>query len=196
METNRFGFAANLSWFDLMDTYLPGMQATIHEALPLGYMCAYPAMTLDGDPRAGTVPFCANGNMSALARKWGFGGGTYDGPGGYIESDCGAIYNIYEFHKHVASPEDAAVAALKAGHVSVNCDFHHHYEFCSNPDKCPLAQALSQGKVGESDLDGALRQTVGALMLAGTFDRPWQEQPFALINASVVGSDAHTELSR
>jgi beta-glucosidase len=45
--------------------------------------------------------------IEILRNEWGFNG--------YVVSDCGAINDIYENHKIVESPEEAAALAVKSG---------------------------------------------------------------------------------
>lgn len=169
VENNRFGFVDNVTWFDMQDTWLPAFEATIRDASPHGYMCAYPASRFDGLSEA--IPFCASRNFSSLARSWGFGGGTFDGPGGFVESDCGAIENIQTAHKYTATLPEAAAAALVDGRTDLNCGKMYQ------SGNSPLNQALASGLIAQQDIEASVVRSTSSLMLAGAFDSPWYAQP-------------------
>jgi beta-glucosidase-like glycosyl hydrolase len=169
VENNRFAFVDNVTWFDMQDTWLPAFEATIRDSSPHGLMCSYPAARFDGLDTA--VPFCASRNFSTLARSWGFGGGTFDGPGGFIESDCGALQNIQEKHNYTATLPEAAAVALIDGRTDINCGTVY------DSGNSPLNQALAAGLVAKSDLTSSAVRTTSSLMMAGAFDSPWTEQP-------------------
>jgi beta-glucosidase len=83
-EPERHGFDAVVSERDLQETYLPAFRATITEGKAEGIMCAY--------NRTNGEPCCANKKLYEILRKeWGFNG--------HVVSDCGAIDDIYKFHR-------------------------------------------------------------------------------------------------
>jgi len=171
VEADRFAFVDNLTWFDLNDTFLPAFERTVRDANPMGYMCSYPAARIGGAGQP-AVPFCASATFAELARSWGFGGGGFDGPGGFIESDCGALENIQTRHHYVATLPEAAAVAAKDGRVDLNCGS----VFTASG---PLSQALQAGLVSDADLRASSVRTTSALMLAGAFDHPFTSQPLA-----------------
>ena len=85
-------------------------------------------------------PACASPLLltDLLRKQWGFDG--------HVVSDCGAIYDIWANHKFVATPEEAAAAAVKAG-----CDL------CCGTDYNALARAVQKGLITETEIDDALR---------------------------------------
>ena len=86
---------------DLKETYLPAFRAAIVEGKADSVMCAYNAWT--------ACPACANTDLlqKTLHGEWGFQG--------YVVSDCGAIADIYRFHKYKATAAEASAVAVKAG---------------------------------------------------------------------------------
>ena len=100
-EPGRAHFNVTPSERDLRETYLPAFEAAVHEGHVGSVMASYNA--LDG------VPACANPFLltQLLRGQWGFGG--------FVVSDGGAIQNVYKQHKFVATAEEAAAAAVKAG---------------------------------------------------------------------------------
>ncbi|HEV2318232.1 MAG TPA: glycoside hydrolase family 3 C-terminal domain-containing protein, partial [Verrucomicrobiae bacterium] len=89
---------------------------------------------------------------------------------GFLVSDGGAIENIWRFHKYVATPEEAAAAAVKAG-----CNlFSGAIVTGAYPrrDFIVLGQMLKEGLLTEQQIDGALERTLAARFKLGLFDPP------------------------
>ncbi len=154
---------------DLYETYLPQFEAAVREGHVAGVMGAYSA--LDG------IPDCANPFLlrDILRRKWGFTG--------YIVSDCGAVGDIYAHHKYVATPAEAAAAAIKAG-----------VDICCGKDYNALLQAVQQGLVTEAEIDRALGYALRARFRLGLFDPP-DRVPFAKIGIDQNDTPAHEALA-
>jgi beta-glucosidase len=114
--------------------------------------------------------------IDILRDQWGFDG--------HVVSDCGAIDDIYRFHKIVPTPHEAAALAVRNG-----CDLE-----CGSVYRT-LGQALAQGLVTESDLDVAVRRLVRTRMRLGMFDPP-ERVPYTRIPYSVNQSPEHDRLAR
>jgi beta-glucosidase len=122
-------------------------------------------------------PACSNPFLltELLRQRWGFDG--------HVVSDCGAIANIFENYKLAASPEDAAVRALKAG-----CDLSCGTNFNG------LLSAAMKGSVTPQQINAAVQRVLTARFRLGLFDPP-DSVPYAKISASEIDSPAHAQLA-
>jgi len=100
-ESERHGFNAVISPYDLADTYLPAFRKLVVDAHAASVMCAY--NSVDG------APACASPMLlqQILHRDWQFDG--------YVVSDCAAITDVVVGHKFSPDPAHAAAASVKAG---------------------------------------------------------------------------------
>ena len=148
-EPERHRFNAAPPERDLYETYLPQFEMAVREGRAGGVMGAYNAIY--------GVPACADAFLltDILRRQWGFEG--------YIVSDCDAIHNIWNQrdHHYVATPEEAAASAVKAG-----CNL------CCGRDYNALVKAVQKGLIGEKEIDEALGYTLGTRFQLGLFDPP------------------------
>jgi beta-glucosidase len=169
-EPLRHQFDAEVSDYDLNDTYLPAFKAAITRGHAYSIMGAY--SSVDG------VPDCANSFLlqTTLRQKWGFTG--------YVVSDCGAIDDIYSHHHYASSEAEAAADAVKAG-----CDITCGTEYAS------LTDAVTQNLISEAQIDVSLKRLMTARMRLGMFD-PVSEVPYNSIPASQIDSDAHRQIAR
>ncbi|WP_372771910.1 glycoside hydrolase family 3 C-terminal domain-containing protein [Mangrovibacterium sp.] len=168
-EKLRHSFDASVSQRDLWETYLPAFRSLIIEADAYSVMGAY--NRLDGEAA------CASPNLfNILRNKWGFEG--------YFVSDCGAISDIWKYHKVVPDAASAAALALKEG-----CDLN-----CGDTYKA-LSEAVEKGLIAEADLDVALKRLFLARFKLGMFD-PVEKVDYAQIPYSVNNSTAHSVLAR
>ena len=168
-ESSRHVFDAVVSEEDLRDTYLPHFEMAIKDGRAESVMCAY--NRVDG------LPACANPRLldDILRKEWGFKG--------YVVSDCGAVGDIYRFHKTSPNAQEGVAAALKAG-TDLNCGVEY----------TNLLPAVKAGLVAESDIDQALRRLLMARFRLGMFDPPSMVK-YAQIPYSVNDSAAHRALA-
>ena len=154
---------------DFYETYLPHFEMAVREGHVGGFMGAY--NSLYGKPA------CANPMLltDILRKQWGFDG--------YIVSDCGAINDIHAHHHFVATPEEAAAAAVKAG-----CDI------CCGSDYNALLKAVQRGLITETEIDGALAYALKTRFRLGLFDPP-DKVPFSKISISENDTPEHRELA-
>jgi len=98
-EPDRHHFDARVSDLDLRETYLPAFEACVREAKAFSVMGAY--------NRTNGEACCASTLLleKILRKEWGFEG--------YVVSDCGAIWDIYQTHKLVETAEEASALAVK-----------------------------------------------------------------------------------
>lgn len=169
VEANRNGYNANVSRFDMTDSYLRAWRMTVLEGKVAGVMCSYNAIN--------GVPTCASQPLNHLLRNtWKFDG--------YVTSDSGAIADVYKSHHFVKTAQEAAAVCVKAG-----CDINSGGVYSSS-----LADAVSAGFVNMSDVDAAVAHGFRIRMRLGLFD-PWEDQPYEHYGADVVGSPSHHQLS-
>jgi beta-glucosidase len=169
-EPDRHGFDARPSERDLFETYLPAFRGLVQEGRVASVMGAY--NRLNGESASASQRLL----LDILRRDWGFDG--------YVVSDCGAIDDIYQGHKIVATKEEAAALAVRKG-----CDLE-----CGSVYRS-LVSALAKGLVAEADIDVALRRLMVARLRLGMFDPP-ERVRYAQIPYSVNQSEAHDRLAR
>ncbi|MBN2279150.1 MAG: glycoside hydrolase family 3 C-terminal domain-containing protein [Candidatus Marinimicrobia bacterium] len=158
-EPERHHFDAKVSSKDLFDTYLPAFEALVLEARVYSVMGAY--NRLNGEA------CCASKYLleDILRKKWGFKG--------YVVSDCGAIWDIWRFHKIVPTSEEAAAMSVKSG-CDLNCGGEYHH----------LMNAVKIDLVSEKVIDKTVRRLMLARLKLGMFDNsasvPYTQIPYAI----------------
>jgi beta-glucosidase len=169
-EPERHSFDAVVSERDLRETYLPQFETAIKEGKPYSLMCAY--NRVDGQAACGSDLL-----LGILRRDWKFPG--------YIVSDCGAIDDMYQGHKVVATPSEAAALGVKH-ETDLDC-FGRVYP--------KLVEAVQKGQISEKEIDASVRRLFVARMKLGMFDAPvhvrWSQIPF-----SILDQQSHRELAR
>lgn len=168
-EPERHSFDAYTNPKDLWETYLPAFEASIKEANAGSVMSAYNRYLGES---ATASPFLLT---DILRKKWGFKG--------YVVSDCGAVQDIYEYHKIVATPEEAAAMAVKAG-CDLNCGNVYAY----------LAESVKKGLILEEEINKAVKRLFTARFKLGLFESP-ENSPFSHIDASQNESEQHQKLA-
>ncbi|PYQ01851.1 MAG: glucan 1,4-alpha-glucosidase [Acidobacteria bacterium] len=169
-EPDRHHFDARPSERDLFETYLPAFRALVQEGKVASVMGAY--NRVNGESASASPRLL----QDILRRDWGFDG--------YVVSDCGAIDDIYQGHKIVATREAAAALGAKNG-----CDLE-----CGNVYRS-LPAALAQGLISEKEVDTAVERLMLARLRLGLFDPP-ERVPYAQIPYSVNQSAEHDRLAR
>ena len=146
-ESERHKFNAEVSEYDLRETYLPAFKASVLDGKVASLMCAYNSLR----GRA----CCSNDPLlnSILRNEWGFRG--------YVVSDCGAIGDIFRDHKEAPGPAVASAQAVKAG-TDLNCGATYAY----------LTGAVRRRLISEAYIDTAVRRLFAARMRLGMFDPP------------------------
>jgi beta-glucosidase len=168
-ESERHHFDACVDERDMWETYLPAFEACVKEGQTASVMGAY--------NRTNGEPCCASPTLleKILRQEWGFGG--------YVVSDCGAILDIYAYHKVVNTPEEAAALAVKTG-CELNCGETYP----------ALLEAVEQGLISEEIIDRAVRRLFTARFRLGMFDPP-EQVPYAQIPYEIIDSADHRALA-
>jgi len=169
-ELKRHAFNAQVSPKDLRETYLPAFRDAVKEAKVEAVMGAY--------NRVNGEPACASRELliKILREEWGFEG--------HVVSDCGAIRDIFENHKVVETPAQAAALAVNNG-CDLNCGWVFEH----------LVEAVKLGLIAEGAIDQAVKRLFMARFKLGMFD-PEAIVPFNQIPYEVNDCAAHRQLAR
>jgi len=165
-ESSRHEFDAEISDYDLWDTYLPAFHNLVVNAKVAGVMCAYNAFK--GQPCCGNDLLMNN----ILRNEWNFTG--------YVTSDCGAIDDFYLRHKTSKDAESAAADAVLHG-TDVEC---------GNVTYKTLVSAVKDGKLTEQQLDVSVKRLFTIRFRLGMFDPP-EMVKYAQIGTDVLESPQH-----
>lgn len=167
-EPERHSFDAIAYERDLRETYLPAFHATVVEGKAYSIMCAYNRM--NGDP------CCSSKKLfDILRREWGFDG--------YVVSDCGAVRDIWEYHKFVKTEPEASALAVRAG-TDLTCGNEY----------VKLLDAVKQGLITEAEIDTAFKRLLTARFRLGMFDPP-EMVAYARIPFSQNDTPEHRQLA-
>ena len=194
-EPERHRFDAKPSERDLYETYLPAFEAAVREGQVGSVMGAYSSLY--------GVPACASRFLltDLLRGQWGFTG--------FVVSDGGAISDIWAQHKYVATREEAAAVAVKAG-----CDFCSGNSgatrtvtkratswtsdargwLTGGEDYDVLPLAVQKGLVSEKDIDAALAHELASRFRVGLFDPP-SMVPYSTITLAQNNTPEHRALA-
>ncbi|MDP5199846.1 beta-glucosidase [Flavobacterium sp. DG2-3] len=168
-EPSRHYFDANTSDIDLYETYLPAFRTLVKEGHVYSIMGAYNRFRGES---ASASPFLFN----ILRNDWGFKG--------YVVSDCGAVTDIWKYHKITTDAPSASALAVKNG-LDLECGS----SFKS------LKEAVDSKLIAEADIDIAVKRLYTARFKLGMFD-PDDIVPFAQIPYSDNNNAAHDYLAR
>jgi beta-glucosidase len=164
-EPSRHVFNAEVSNYDLWDTYLPAFKKLVDNKVE-GVMCAYNAFQ--------TQPCCGSDLLMVdiLRKQWGFKG--------YVTSDCWGIDDFFKNHKTHA---DATIA-------SADAVLHGTDVECGTDAYKSLVKAVKEGKLAEAQIDISVKRLFMTRFKLGMFDPPALVK-YAQTPASVLESDAH-----
>lgn len=169
-EPNRHSFNVLPSKRDLWETYLPAFKDLIVDANVYSVMGAY--NRVDGESASASWMLLED----ILRKQWGFEG--------YVVSDCGAIQDIYNSHKIVNNPEEAAALGIRRG-----CDLN-----CGSVYQSALKKAVELGFIDLGEIDLSVYRLMLARMKLGMFD-PIEIVPYAQIPFEINNSKAHDEMA-
>jgi len=168
-EAGRHSFDSIVTQRDLRETYLPAFQACVMEAGVESVMTAYNRTNGEACSASPTL-------LGRILRgEWKFDG--------HVVSDCGAVEDICNNHKLVASPAEAAALAVREG-----CDL------CCGQIYRNLLEAVQKGFVTEAEIDLSVTRLFTTRMRLGLFDPPdavkWTATP-----PEVVCCPKHSDLA-
>ncbi|HET6558626.1 MAG TPA: glycoside hydrolase family 3 C-terminal domain-containing protein [Prolixibacteraceae bacterium] len=168
-EPLRHEFDARVSERDFRETYLPAFRTLVVDGGVYSVMGAY--------NRFRGEAACASSVLSGILRdEWGFQG--------YIVSDCGAISDIWQYHKIAKDAAEASALAVKRG-TDLECGDNYR----------ALPEAVKRGIITEKEIDVAVARLMTARMKLGMFD-PAEKVSYAQIPFSVNDNPAHDRLAR
>ena len=165
-EPLRHVFNADVSDYDLWDTYLPAFEELVTKANVAGVMCAYNAYKKQ--------PCCGSDLLMVdiLRKKWNFNG--------YVTADCWAIDDFYKNHK---THPDAATASADAVMHGTDVD-------CGTASFLALVDAVKRGLITEEQIDISIKRLFTIRYRLGLFD-PVSEVKYAQTPQAVLESAPH-----
>jgi beta-glucosidase len=169
-EPERHSFDAVTDERDFRETYLPQFEMGIKEGKAYSVMCAY--NRYKGETCCGSSSLLTG----ILRTEWGFDG--------YIVSDCGAINDIYNGHKVVATPAEAAALGVRSS-TDLECGSAYRN----------LKESLNKGLITEQEIDVSLKRLFTARFRLGMFDPPEMVE-YSRIPYSVLDSKKNKALAR
>lgn len=169
-EKDRHGFNSVVSEKDLRETYLYAFHKLVDSGVE-AVMTAYNAV--NGEPVSTNKHLL----QDILRGEWKFKG--------HVVTDCGALNDIYDFHKTLSSGVEVAAAALKTG---INLD-------CSNVLQKDAMKAIEQNLLTEKEVDSALAHLIRTEIKLGFFDNKANTM-FASYGVDSVDNAYHRSLAR
>ncbi|MEI9959480.1 MAG: glycoside hydrolase family 3 N-terminal domain-containing protein [Ferruginibacter sp.] len=169
-EAGRHSFNTIVDEKDLRETYLYAFKKLVDGGVE-AVMCAY--------NRLNDEPCCTSNTLltKILHKEWGFKG--------HVVTDCGALYDIIDYHKVMNDPVEVAAAAIKAG---VNLD-------CSDLLQNNVIAAYNRKLISDNLLDSSLGTLLRTQFKLGFFDDK-KTVPFTGLGAESVHSTADIALAR
>ncbi len=165
-EPERHKFDAVPCKRDLYETYLPAFEDLIVRAKAYSIMGAY--NSVDGESASASQLLL----QDILRNKWGFEG--------FVVSDCGAIGDIWQHHKIVATAAEAAALGARRG-----CDLNCGGTYAA------LVEAVKLGYIDEAEIDLNIYRLIMAKMKLGMFD-PDDMVEYSQIPYSINDSAEHS----
>ena len=157
-EDVRLGFVANVSLYDLYDTYLPAFQSQVLAAKVAQIMPAYSGVRVPGLSDDG-APDCANKYLLKKVLRE-----ELKAPNISVCSDNGGVWFLTKYQKFVNSDELGAAMSMNA---TTDLDLGHDNIF---PDH--LQNAVDHGLVNEKTIREAVWRSFYLRMRIGDFDPP------------------------
>jgi beta-glucosidase len=169
-EADRHHFDVNPDERDLYETYLPAFEALVKEGPAAAVMGAYNRVY--GESASASELLLAD----ILRTRWQFDG--------YVVSDCDSIQDIWQHHRIVETPEEAAALGVRNG-GDLNCGTTYS----------ALVGAVEQELVTEAEIDVTLERLMLTRFRLGMFDPPervrWAQIPYSVNQAPEHDSLAH-----
>ncbi|KAJ5490745.1 exo-1-4-beta-xylosidase xlnD [Penicillium diatomitis] len=166
-DHSRLGNDLNITQQDLSGYFTPQFVAAVRDARVHSVMSSYNAV--NGVPSSSNSFFL----QTLLRDTWNF---VEDG---FVSSDCGAVYGVFNPHGYAANVSGAAADSMRAG-VDINCGtvYQHH-----------LNESYYYGDISRSEIERAVTRLYSNLVSLGYFDG--NEGPYRNLTWSdVVKTDA------
>ena len=172
-ESERHFFdAKDVSYRDLMETYLYAFENIISRIDVQEVMCAY--NRFDGEPCCGSDQLL----VQLLREKWGFKG--------IVTSDCGAIDDFWKAGRHETHLDDPAGAAANAVRTGTDIECGSSYRH--------LLEAFNEGRISEDEINTSLRRLFIARFRLGEMD-PDESVSWNHIDENLLACDQHREIA-
>lgn len=146
-NNSRLGNDVNITSQDLAGYFTPQFRTAVRDAKAKGAMCVYNAV--NGQAGCSDSFFL----QTLLRETWGFGDG-------FVSSDCGAVYSVFNPHMNAPNRTAAAAYAIRAG-TDINCGTEYSDY---------LVPAINEGLVSRDDVEKALARLYGVLITQGYLD--------------------------
>jgi beta-glucosidase len=169
-EKERHGFNAVVSEKDLRETYLYAFHSLVNNGVE-AVMTAYNAV--NGRPASINKHLL----QDILKNEWQFKG--------HVVTDCGALNDIYDFHKTLPSGVEVAAEAIKTG---INLD-------CSNVLQSDALKAVQQKLLTEKEIDSSLAHLFRTEIKLGFFDEA-SVSLYAAYGTDSIANDYHRALAK
>ncbi len=169
-ERGRHNTSSELDDRNLREYYLPAFEMAVKDANVRSIMSAYNAVN--------GIPCGANHELliDILRNEWGFDG--------FVTSDCGAVDDVFQKHKYVATGAEASAVSMKNGE-DLNCGDTFQL-YCK--------EAIEKGLMTEADLDLALTRVLAARFSVGEFDTK-SNVSWTSVPASKLNCEEHQQLA-
>jgi len=168
-EYNRLSTRPDISQPMLRDYYLKAFHATITEAKAESIMSAYNGIN--------GIPCSVNKWLltDLLRDEWGFEG--------TVVTDVNVPRWLLQKHKYYETGPEAAAGMIKAG-----------VDLYSGKERAWTMQAVEAGLLDERELDRAVTRSLATRIKLGLLRE--EENPYATIPQSIVGSEKHLKIAR
>ncbi|EPS25118.1 putative beta-xylosidase [Penicillium oxalicum 114-2] len=164
---SRLGNDLNITQQDLAEYYTPQFVTAVRDARVHSVMSSYNAV--NGVPSSSNSFFL----QTLLRDTWNF---VEDG---YVSSDCGAVYGVFNPHEYAANVSGAAADSMRAG-VDINCGttYQNHFN-----------ESFYHGEISRSEIERGVIRLYSNLVSLGYFDG--MDSPYRNLTWSdVVKTDA------
>ena len=176
VETHRQSFDANISQFDLMDTYLVAFEKAVSEGGALGLLCSYASVN--------GVPSCANEWLFKKARQ------EWSSPNLIVATDCGAIRNMITPGGNYYAYNDTLKAVSDSLNAGVDLELGDTY-FQNN-----LTAAIDASLLNENVINQALQRVLYHRFQLGMFDPLYEQEYYWRPNhVETINSTKHQQIN-
>eukprot|EP00729_Bicosta_minor_P012589 gene12589-23156_t len=175
-EADRFSWKANVTDFDMYDSYLPQYEiAFTGKGKPAGAMCSY--FAANGVPSCGST-FLMN---EMVRTKWNRSDAVF-------MSDCSAVANFMK-NGYATNSTDASAKALNGG-LDVYGGWGDHLW-----EQGYLHQAITDGQTTEAVLNQAMMRTTIQKMKVGAFDPLEVQLEWTSLGVKDLNTTAHQQVA-